>query len=164
MMPARPDPRAAAREAFGRALGRFDNGRAALILGHFDADGLSAVAVLKRALERAGRAADVRLAGKGENPWSAELAERSPGGLIVAGLGVRGASCCRALAPSSSTIMFRPARRARRSSLAATGWSRSRPRLCSLIGAVKATGGALRPADWNEFVIGLGFPEEKVDA
>ena len=65
-----------------------------LILGHFDADGLSAVAILKRALDRAGRPADVRLVGKGENPWSdaltAELAERAPGGLIVADLGVRG--------------------------------------------------------------------------
>jgi single-stranded-DNA-specific exonuclease len=31
-------------------------------------------------------------------------------------------------------------------------------------GHIKATGGALRPADWNEFVAGLGFPDEQVDA
>nr|WP_295371009.1 phosphoesterase [uncultured Sphingosinicella sp.] len=89
-----PDPRGATREAFGRAIERFDQDRPVLILGHFDADGLSAVAILKRALDRAGRPADVRLVGKGENPWSdaltAELAERAPGGLIVADLGVRG--------------------------------------------------------------------------
>jgi len=28
----------------------------------------------------------------------------------------------------------------------------------------QATGGALRPADWNDFVAGLGFPEERVEA
>ena len=28
----------------------------------------------------------------------------------------------------------------------------------------QATGGALRPADWNAFVAGLGFPEEQVPA
>jgi single-stranded-DNA-specific exonuclease len=31
-------------------------------------------------------------------------------------------------------------------------------------GHVQATGGALRPADWNAFVVGLGFPEEQVQA
>jgi single-stranded-DNA-specific exonuclease len=31
-------------------------------------------------------------------------------------------------------------------------------------GHIKATGGALRPADWNEFVRGLGFPDEQVQA
>jgi single-stranded-DNA-specific exonuclease len=29
-------------------------------------------------------------------------------------------------------------------------------------GHVQATGGALRPADWNSFVRGLGFPEQQV--
>jgi single-stranded-DNA-specific exonuclease len=60
-----------------------------LILGHFDADGLSAVAILKRALGEA----DVRLTGKGENPWDenmrAELGQRAPAGLIATDLGVR---------------------------------------------------------------------------
>jgi single-stranded-DNA-specific exonuclease len=87
------DPRPLVREAFRAALDGFDPDLPALILGHFDADGLSAVAILKRALDRAGRGADIRLVGKGENPWSAtlrsEIAERRPGGLIVADLGVR---------------------------------------------------------------------------
>ena len=83
----------------------FGRDRPPLILGHFDADGLSAVAVLARALERAGRPAEVRLVGKGENPWSsalrAELAERNPGGLIVTDLGVREG----ALAPGVPTVL-----------------------------------------------------------
>jgi single-stranded-DNA-specific exonuclease len=87
------DPRPPVQEGFRAALERFDPSRPALILGHFDADGLSAVAILKRALDRAGRTADIRLVGKGENPWSpairAELEERRPGGLIVTDLGVR---------------------------------------------------------------------------
>jgi single-stranded-DNA-specific exonuclease len=28
----------------------------------------------------------------------------------------------------------------------------------------QATGGALRPADWNDFVAELGFPEERIEA
>ena len=70
--------------AFRAALGRFDPDRPPLILGHFDADGLSATAILARALDREGRRADVRIMGKGENPWSpglrAELADRRPDG------------------------------------------------------------------------------------
>jgi single-stranded-DNA-specific exonuclease len=31
-------------------------------------------------------------------------------------------------------------------------------------GHAQATGGALRPADWNAFVAGLGFPEEQISA
>jgi single-stranded-DNA-specific exonuclease len=99
------DPRPLVREAFLSALSRFDTDRAALILGHFDADGLSAVAILKRALDRANRPADIRLVGKGENPWSpsirAELEERRPGGLIVADLGVREGD----IAPSVPTVI-----------------------------------------------------------
>lgn len=78
---------------FREALGRFDPSRRPLILGHFDADGLSAVAILSQALDRAGRPADIRVIGKGENPWSSairqELEERRPGGLVVTDLGVR---------------------------------------------------------------------------
>ena len=78
--------------AFRAALDRFDPDRLPLILGHFDADGLSAAAILSRALERAGQPSDIRITGKGENPWSAalrqELAARAPGGLIVTDLGV----------------------------------------------------------------------------
>lgn len=87
------DPRAAARAAFVEALGAFDRKRPVLVLGHFDADGLSAAAILRRALERASWQADVRIVGKGENPWSEamreELAAQDPGALIVADLGVQ---------------------------------------------------------------------------
>jgi single-stranded-DNA-specific exonuclease len=92
-LPRASDPRPLVREAFRSALDGFDRSRPALILGHFDADGLSAVAILKRALDEAHRPCEVRLVGKGENPWSAairtELEERRPGGLIVTDLGVR---------------------------------------------------------------------------
>ncbi|MFD2816243.1 hypothetical protein ACFSYD_20495 [Paracoccus aerius] len=60
-----PDDAAA---AFRAALDRFDPARRPLILGHFDADGLAAVAILARMLDRAGRPADIRIMGKGENP------------------------------------------------------------------------------------------------
>jgi single-stranded-DNA-specific exonuclease len=92
-LPQASDPRPFVRETFRTALGNFGRGRPTLILGHFDADGLSAVAILKRVLDRAGYTSEVRLVGKGENPWSAairaELEERRPGGLIVTDLGVR---------------------------------------------------------------------------
>jgi single-stranded-DNA-specific exonuclease len=87
------DPRPIVQAAFREALERFEPDRPALILCHFDADGLSAAAILQHALGRAGRPAAIRLVGKGENPWSltirAELEEDRPGGLIVADLGVR---------------------------------------------------------------------------
>jgi single-stranded-DNA-specific exonuclease len=77
-----------------------------LILGHFDADGLSAAAILQRALARAGFDPGVRIVGKGEQPWSdaitTELAERRPGGLIVVDLGVRAG----ALLPGTPTIVI----------------------------------------------------------
>ncbi len=99
------DPRPIVHEAFRSALDRFDADRPTLILGHFDADGLSAVAIFKRALDRAGRASDIRLVGKGENPWSpairAELDERRPGGLIVTDLGVRDGE----IAPGIPTVL-----------------------------------------------------------
>lgn len=79
--------------AFRAAIDRFDPARAPLILGHFDADGLSATAILSRALDRAGRPPAVRITGKGENPWSPALREeleaRAPGGLLVTDLGIR---------------------------------------------------------------------------
>ncbi len=88
-----PDPRPVVRAAFRAATERFDPGRPALILGHFDADGLSAMALLARSFERAGRPARLRVVGRGENPWSeavrAELAREEVGGLIVTDLGVR---------------------------------------------------------------------------
>ena len=91
---------------FRAAVGGFASAGKPLILGHFDADGLSAAAILARAFERSGRPADIRLVGKGENPWSpamrAELAKRAPAGLIVADLGVRHGE----LAPGISTILI----------------------------------------------------------
>lgn len=78
---------------FRRAVASFGP-EPVLILAHNDADGLSAAAVLARAFCRVHAHADIRLVGRGENPWSAqmrtELASRPVGGLIVADLGVRG--------------------------------------------------------------------------
>lgn len=83
------DPRAAARDAFAAALAGFDPDRPILVLGHFDADGLSAVAILVRALRAADRSVDWRITGKGETPWDPDFAARlgRPSGLIVADLG-----------------------------------------------------------------------------
>lgn len=79
--------------AFRAAIEGFDRDRRPLVLGHFDADGLSAVAILSQAMARAGRPVDIRILGKGENPWQPdlgrELRDRRPGGLIVTDLGVR---------------------------------------------------------------------------
>lgn len=85
------DPRPAARAAFAAALNGFDQARPVLVLGHFDADGLSAIAILVRALRAAGWDALPRVTGKGETPWDAEFAATlgAPGGLIVADLGTR---------------------------------------------------------------------------
>ncbi len=86
------DPRRAAAAAFREAVVAASDGTI-LILGHFDADGLAAVAILARALEQAGHRAEVRLVGKGETPWTeavqAELAARAPALLVVCDLGVR---------------------------------------------------------------------------
>jgi len=78
---------------FQEALARFETERGILILSHFDADGLASAAILARAFERVRIQAEIRLVGKGENAWDAaigrEVAEKKPGGLIVADLGVR---------------------------------------------------------------------------
>jgi single-stranded-DNA-specific exonuclease len=79
--------------SFASALSRFDRSRPVLILGHNDADGLSATAILARGLAGAGWTSRKRIVGRGENPWSdetrAEIARADPGGLIVTDLGVR---------------------------------------------------------------------------
>ena len=79
-----------------------DFGARPLILGHFDADGLAATAILARSLD----GCDVRLVGKGENPWSEAIrevvAERRPGGLIATDLGVREGE----IAPGVPTILI----------------------------------------------------------
>jgi single-stranded-DNA-specific exonuclease len=80
------DPGAIGR-SFAEARRRFPSDP--LILGHFDADGLAALAILKRSLPGSA----VRLVGKGENPWDpavrAELGERAPAAIIATDLGVR---------------------------------------------------------------------------
>jgi single-stranded-DNA-specific exonuclease len=64
-------------------------GRSPLLLGHFDADGLTALAILSRSLPQA----EVRLVGKGETPWTsnvhAELEQRRPASIVATDLGVR---------------------------------------------------------------------------
>ncbi len=85
-------------DTFGEALAGFAPAQPVLILTHNDADGLSAGALFARAFGRVGRAARVRILGRGENPWSeairdefagAEIDGRTIGGLIVADLGLR---------------------------------------------------------------------------
>ena len=79
--------------AFREALNRFRADAPVLILGHNDADGLSASALLARALSRHGTNCQVRILGRGENPWAhalrTELSGVPVGGLIVTDLGVR---------------------------------------------------------------------------
>ncbi|NAZ37036.1 DHH family phosphoesterase [Rubellimicrobium sp. CFH 75288] len=62
------------------------------LLGHFDADGLSAMAILHRMLARAGWGVWPRIVGRGERVWSdplrTEVMGRAPGGVIVLDLGV----------------------------------------------------------------------------
>lgn len=81
---------------FRAALQRMDKSRPILILGHFDADGLSALAILARSMQRNGLDVITRIVGKAENPWSpdlrSELEHLQPGGLIVTDLGVRAGS------------------------------------------------------------------------
>lgn len=78
---------------FADAIRAFDRSRPVWILGHNDADGLSATALFARAFEAAGWAVRTRILGRGESPWSdamrAELADEAAGGLVITDLGVR---------------------------------------------------------------------------
>ena len=80
-------------EAFRTALAGFDPGKPVMVLCHNDADGLSAGALFKRTLDRAGRRTAVRVVGRGESAWSdeirAELEARDLGGAVVGDLGTR---------------------------------------------------------------------------
>ena len=93
------------REIFEAALAAFDPGRPTMVLCHNDADGLSAGALFKRCLDRAGRPAIVRVVGRGESAWSeeirAELAGRDLAGVVVTDLGTRG----EAVRPDIPTIV-----------------------------------------------------------
>ncbi|HEX2198263.1 MAG TPA: hypothetical protein VHG88_06555 [Burkholderiales bacterium] len=89
---ARLDP-ARLRRVFCRALEGFRRDAPVLLMGHHDADGLGALALLTRAFRAAGREVLTRIVGRGENPWSpaiaAELARLRISGVIAADLGVR---------------------------------------------------------------------------
>ena len=79
---------------------------APLVLCHDDADGLSAGAILSRALDRSGREpAVVRVIGRGQSAWSADLRRtleaNPPGGIVVTDLGVQAG----AVLPGVPTIL-----------------------------------------------------------
>jgi single-stranded-DNA-specific exonuclease len=92
--------------AFQSAVARFDRAAPVGILTHNDADGLAAAALLARALGRVDVSAQVRILGRGENPWSEaigdELRAQTIGGLIVTDLGVRPGP----LRPDTPTIII----------------------------------------------------------
>jgi single-stranded-DNA-specific exonuclease len=81
------------RETFRRALEGFHPGKPILLVGHNDADGLSAVAILAQAFTRSKQAVQIRIVGRGESPWSsafaAEFEDQALGGAIVTDLGLR---------------------------------------------------------------------------
>jgi single-stranded-DNA-specific exonuclease len=87
------DLRGAAAAALLAALAGFRPDGPIVVLGHFDADGLAAVAILTRALRGAGRDAIPLTIGKTETPWDEAVRDRiaalAPAGLIVADLGTR---------------------------------------------------------------------------
>lgn len=87
------DTRGSARDAMKAALAKFNKEKPILIVSHFDADGLTAAAILVRALRQAGWEAVSVVVGKGESPWDPQVADRlgehEPGGLILADLGTR---------------------------------------------------------------------------
>jgi single-stranded DNA-specific DHH superfamily exonuclease len=87
------DVRLAAREAMADALSTFRGDGPVVALGHFDADGLAALAILVRALTEYGRTVQPLVIGKGESPWdeavAARIAALAPAGLILADLGTR---------------------------------------------------------------------------
>ena len=94
------------RARFAAAFAGFPADRPCWILGHNDADGLSATAVVARAMARAARPAETRIVGRGENAWStdmrAEIAGHGPGGVIVCDLGVGSGP----VAPGAPTIVI----------------------------------------------------------
>lgn len=87
------DLRSAAAAAMSAALAGFHPDGPIVVLGHFDADGLGAVAILTRALRVAGHDAIPLTIGKTETPWDEAVRDRiaalAPAGLVVADLGTR---------------------------------------------------------------------------
>jgi hypothetical protein len=139
--PPAASPETAVRDAFRAALTGFrrDDGPV-LVMGHNDADGLSAAAIFVRALRAAGWAAEPRILGRGENPWSAEMAAELAGarlgGLVVTDLGVRPG----AIKAGTPTVVVdhhvpRPGRRRAPRSSPGTASTRSPPPACSPTGA-----------------------------
>ena len=88
-----PKPAHDPQALFATALAGFPKDGPVLVMGHNDADGLSATALFARVLGETGWVVYTRTLGRGENPWSpeiaAELADATPGGLIVTDLGLR---------------------------------------------------------------------------
>ena len=86
-------PNTAVAAAFSAAIARFDRAQPVWVLGHNDADGLSATALFARAFKAAGWAVRTRIVGRGESPWSdamrTELADEPAGGVVVTDLGVQ---------------------------------------------------------------------------
>ncbi|MGK6325449.1 phosphoesterase [Sphingomonas sp. DT-51] len=84
-------PRGAASDGMRQFVDRCDLAGRIVVLSHFDADGLSAAAILIRALTSAGRAATPLIIGKTETIWDESVGLRigslKPVGLIVADLG-----------------------------------------------------------------------------
>ncbi|KHL26871.1 phosphoesterase [Croceibacterium mercuriale] len=100
------DPRAAAAAGTARFLAQVDPARPVAVAAHFDADGLSAAAILVQALRAAGRLAEPVIVGKTETPWDGTFAARllalAPGGLVLADLGTRPA----AVLPDMPTLVI----------------------------------------------------------
>ena len=80
-------------ERFRHAVGDLSHQDTIALLGHFDADGLSALALLVRGLQRSGYSVEPLILGKGETPWSPTVRDRLqqllPSALIVTDLGIR---------------------------------------------------------------------------
>ncbi|MBO1077793.1 DHH family phosphoesterase [Roseomonas haemaphysalidis] len=94
-MTAPADARAATASRFADAIRAFDRTRPVWVLGHNDADGLSATALFARGFRAAGWEVRTRIVGRGESPWSdsmrSELAAEPMGGLVITDLGVQDA-------------------------------------------------------------------------
>ena len=75
------------------AVAAFRGSGPVVVVSHFDADGLSAAAILVRALQAAGRPVESLVIGRAESPWDSEVGQRiaslHPAGMVLADLGTR---------------------------------------------------------------------------